>query len=469
MKKEFSGKNVRDFLKNVDNISGMEYEYFTSNKLEVEYTPKNTVLKNVFRKELLKILDNNFSGKKIPKERRSGKKYVLEFELEEEFSNNIVSTQMQEKGAVWIFNQVLRNSNPNAKFSSIEDIKKYSKYDELKKIFGGEVPKDWLESYLKQQEKMIEIFQSPDWDEFKYSGSGSFMQYIKEVSSGLGYRYETWNPSDIWLVKKQSHVEKEINENIGKDGRTKGQTIYELNDLLRKLIKEKRVVGVSLKKVSGKKAKFEYVNIDSRIFDNKVLKRVKKEYNVPRSNIKIKLDLSLNNEKTKFNTQDLTVKVGNASNFQIKDNDGRFRNFGNLKFEYSPTSSSARGGKSPIEKVEELLKSNKLNFKNNHKNFITSWTDKEDLKNKLKPYRMKIDQIQKSVNIGSISTDRAIENFEVMFEQNKYLANSKLMQLEFIWQVLQITPSNNFEEFWTDMIWISLKKGKDFAPHGKLY
>jgi hypothetical protein len=73
------------------------------------------------------------------------------------------------------------------------------------------------------------------------------------------------------------------------------------------------------------------------------------------------------------------------------------------------------------------------------------------------------------VNIGSISTDRAIENFEVMFEQNKYLANSKLMQLEFIWQVLQITPSNNFEEFWTDMIWISLKKGKDFAPHGKLY
>jgi len=471
MKKSFTAKNIILFFKDKDNISGTRFDYFISNKLEIKFEPKNTVLKNIFKRDLLKLFKDNFLQEKIPKEIKNGKKYILEFEVEQEYDTFQVSAEIQEKGTVWIFNQVLRNSDKNAKFSSVEDIKKHPKYGELKKIFGGEVPRDWLESYLKQQEKMIQLFKSPEWDLFEYKGSGTFMQYIMDLVKKLGYSYPSWNPSDIWLVKEKDEVKKEIDENLKKDGRTQGQTIYELNDILRKLIREKRVIGLSLKKVSGKKAKFEYVNIDSRIFDDKILKRVKKKYNVPRSNIKIKLNLSLNNEKNSFKTQDLTINVGNNSRFQIKDNDGRFRNFGNLKFEYSPSSSSARGGKAPVEKVEELMKVNNVSFKNKYQNYITSWSSQEDLKNKLKIYKKKIEQIKNNVEIVVNTSDEAIENFELMFGEggNKYLANSKLMQLEFIWQVLQITPSNNYEEFWTDMIWISLKKGKDFAPHGKLF
>ena len=48
--------------------------------------------------------------------------------------------------------------DPKVKFSTIQDIKTHPDYDELKRVFGGEVPNDWLESYLKQQKKM---FQSP--------------------------------------------------------------------------------------------------------------------------------------------------------------------------------------------------------------------------------------------------------------------------------------------------------------------
>ena len=469
MKKSSTVKNIRNFFDNKDNISGIDFEYFTlKNKLEIEFTPRNIVQKNFFKKELLKLLKDNFLEEMVPIETKKNKKYVFYFELvEDSVYVGAIPTKVQEKGTVWIFNQVLRNSNSNAKFSSIDDIKNHKKYKELKDIFDGEVPNDWLVSYLKQQEKMIQLYRSPEWDVFEYDGNNTFMQYIKKLATDLGYSYPTWNPSDIWLVKNKEEVKKEINDNIMKDGRTQGQTIYELNDILRKLLQEKRVVGVSLKKVSGRRAQFEYVNIDSRLFDDKILKRAKKRYNVARSNIKIKLELSLDNKQTSFKTQDLTVKVGNNFRFQIKDNSGTFRNFGNLKFESSSSSAAARSGKAPVEKVEELLKSNGVSFQNDNKKYPKTL---EEFESKIEIYKNKIEKLKRFVEIGVNSSDEAIENFRIMFKTgNKYMANSKLIQLEFISKVLEINPSSKYEEFWTDMVWISLKKGKDFAPFGKLY
>jgi hypothetical protein len=469
MKKSSTTKNIRNFFNSVDNIAGINFEYFTSkNKLEIEFIPKNTAQKNQFKKELLQLLKDNFLEEMVPFESKKNKKNIFYFEIvEDSVYSGTIPTKIQEKGTVWIFNQVLRNTDPSTKFLSIDDIKNHKKYNELKTIFNGEVPKDWLASYLKQQEKMIELYQSPEWDVFEYNGSNTFMQYIIEISSDLGYSYSTWNPSDIWLVKDKEKVKKEISKNIMKDGKTKGQTIYELNDILRKLLQEKRLIGISLKKVSGKKAQFQYVNIDSRVFDDKILKRVKKTYNVPRSNIKIKLELSLNNNQTSFKTQDLTVKLGNNFRFQIKDNSGTFRNFGNLKFESSSSSAAARSGKSPVEKVEELLKTNGVTFKNDNKEYPKTL---EEFESKIQIYKNKIEKLKRFAELGVNSSDEAIENFRIMFETgNKYMANSKLIQLDFISKVLEMNPSSKYEEFWTDMVWISLKKGKDFAPFGKLY
>ena len=49
--------------------------------------------------------------------------------------------------------------------------------------------------------------------------------------------------------------------------------------------------------------------------------------------------------------------------------------------------------------------------------------------------------------------------------KSRAVAQSKLMQLHFFSDVLSI---KNYAEFWTDLLYLSLKVGKRFAPHGKL-
>lgn len=386
-------------------------------------------------------------------------------------NDNPTATQ-QEKGTVWIFNKVVRNQNPSKKFLSIDDIKNDPDYPELKKIFGGEVPNSWLESYLKQQEKIFKIYSSPEWDFFEYNGSGTFRDFIEDKVKSLGIsKYADWSPADIWLVKDKQKVKDEIETHIGKNSITSGQTITQLNDILRQMFKEKRVVGISLKKISGKYAIYEEVNV--RVLNtDRLLKRAKKNYTVKKRDIKIKLDLSLKNNRNEIEmqTQDLTVKLGSKYKFQIKHLGGSYDKFDNLKFEGTPIgTSAARGGKSQTDKVVKLMSSNGLTFKNNHNDYPKT---KESFVKNYKKYLIMFNKIKTSVDVSIKNENEFVNSFLEMFKSSKkniIIANSKLMQLDFISQVLSISPKNKYEEFWTDMFWLSIRKGNDFGPHGKLY
>ncbi len=460
--------NFFNKLKYIDNFVIDNVE-FTKDGVEITFVVKSNYEGEVELK-INNLLEKNFNT--VPKLTSKGMvrgKYKILIETTQSYNNNPTAAQ-QEKGSIWIFNKVLKNKDSKAKFSTIQDIKTNPDYDELKRIFGGEVPNDWLDSYLKQQKKMFEIYASPEWDEFKYSGSNSFMDYIKDKVKSLGIKkYADWTPADIWMVKNQKLIEEEIENELSKNGSIPTQTVNELNDILRRLFKEKKVVGVSLKKISGKESKFEQVNV--RIpTDDRILRRQKNSYNVPKSKIKILLDLSYSSLKKSFGTQDLTVKLGNNYKFQIKNLSGNDRSFDNLKFEGTPVgSSSARGGKAPTEMVVELIKSNGFVFKNDHNNYPKNLEQFE--KNKEKYLKM-FNKVKRFATTNISNDTEFILNFSRMFSSDKkniIIANSKLMQLEFISKVLEITPSPKYEEFWTDMFWISIRKGKNFGPHGKLY
>jgi len=383
--------------------------------------------------------------------------------------NTNPSASQQEKASVWIFNKVVRNTNRNKVYTTVEGIKKDKDYDELKKIFGGDIPYDWLQSYLKQQEKIFDVYASTDWEVFEYRGSGTFRNFIEDKVKSLGItKIADWSPVDIWLVKDKQKVEDEINQHIGKNGITGGQTIDQLNDILRQLFKEKRVVGISLKKVSGEKAIFEEVNI--RIGNERTLRRAKKQYTTPKSETKLKLDLSLKNKGGGIvpGTQDLKVKLGKKYEFQIKSNGGSSK-FDNLKFEGSIPGSSAKGGKAQVDKVIDLLKSNGLNFDNKYQKYPMNLEQFEKSKNK---YALMFEEIKKSCTTNIQKKEDFISNFQSLFsssKQNLHIANSKLMQLDFIYQVLTLKPNQKYEEFWTDMFWLSIRKGPKFGPFGKLY
>ena len=46
---------------------------------------------------------------------------------------------------------------------------------------------------------------------------------------------------------------------------------------------------------------------------------------------------------------------------------------------------------------------------------------------------------------------------------------SQLMQLYFLDRSERIKPKEKYTEFWTDMLFLSIKKGDRFGPFGKLY
>jgi len=68
---------------------------------------------------------------------------------------------------------------------------------------------------------------------------------------------------------------------------------------------------------------------------------------------------------------------------------------------------------------------------------------------------------------GTTSYDQFESTIKEMFESDsakrRAIAQSKLMQLNFFSDVMKADS-----EFWTDLLYMSLKVGKRFAPHGKL-
>jgi len=358
--------------------------------------------------------------------------------------------QMSEKGTVWIFNRALIN---NIRYNSIEDIKRDPKFNELKKIWRGSVPDAWLLSYYKQQEEMLKKFGSSEWSRFKY-GSGSFMDFIKDVLRTLNInsenklRYEQWNPTDIWMIKKNSITK--IKRQISKNIKRRSQTIIELNDLLRSLIKNKELIGISLKKIGTGDAKFIYINVDI----DGVESLVRDNTNI---NVVSNIEYSLDQLQCK-------VEFDGGDKIQITNNTGQNKP-DNLKFEVIIKKSGGKGGKVVIKDLSDLMKNYGKNFSNNYKRYPLTSENYERNKNE---YKQLVNILkQKKVISSNISFNEFDDAILNLYENDKpYYAITKLMELKFLSAAIQINDQN---EFWTDMYYLGLKVGNKFAPHGKLY
>ena len=186
------------------------------------------------------------------------------------------------------------------------------------------------------------------------------MKFISEVVKnkfGISKK-DAWDPADIWCIKNEKKVISEITSIMKKN---EYETINELNTLLRTYFKERKIVGVSLKKVSGKQAKYEEINVSED------LEYLKEDYSFDVSSIKI--DLSLQpGSKIKMGTQDTTIVLnavedGKSVKIKYQITTISSSRFNNLKFE--PTASShaaARLGKAPVDMVLGVLKEYGVKF-----------------------------------------------------------------------------------------------------------
>lgn len=369
-------------------------------------------------------------------------------------------TRMQELGSAWIFKRVL---NDNVKYRSSEDIIKDKKFSELVKLYPA-INKQWIDNYFAQQKKILQEFSGTQFTEF--TREGGFMDFITELvrTKFKIAKKDSWDPADIWCVKNETKVINDIKKVM--DTREGMASLAELNAMMRTLYQQRILVGVSLKLISGKEAKYEEVNLDQALFPDV------KNYNFNVSSMKCPLGLK---EGTKFTTQDARVVVDALEkgqkqkfDFQIKPN--TTSDFANLKFE--PTASGAakaRLGKTPLDKLALLLRKYKVNFKNSYKEYPMS--SKEFNSPESITYAKKVFNHIKThgVDVGDVnSADEFIKNIQKVFVTEPHIATSKLMQINFLYGVTSLSKEK-MDSLFTDMSFLAQKKGREFGPFGKLY
>jgi len=368
-------------------------------------------------------------------------------------------TKMQELGSAWIFRRAL---NDNVKYNSPDDIRKDKKFSELIKIYPA-INDSWIKAYYAQQKRILQEFAGTKFTEF--TRDGGFMDFItKLVAQKFKIpKKDSWDPADIWCVQNESKVISEVKNAMSKEGMA---SIVELNAVMRTLYKERKLVGISLKLISGKEAKYEEVNLDESLFPDV------KNYNFDVSSMKCFFGLK---NGVYFETQDCRVVVDviedgkpQKIDFQIKPN--TTSELANLKFE--PTmkgASAARLGKTPLDKLATLLQKYNVDFINSYKKYPKTSQEFND-PTSIKYAKQAFDHIKtKGVDVGNCKTsDEMVKNFQVVFTKDPHIATSKLMQLNFLYHVTSL-PKEKMDDLFTDMTFLAQKKGREFGPFGKLY
>ena len=418
--------------------------------------PKKTVAsKKVVDVNLKTFLNQNLKGKVYNvRFRETSKKTGSK-------APDAMTTEMQEKGSKYVFEYVLENKKSG--YTNLQSFKSDQKMvDGLKKIYP-DVDDDWFDVFYKQHKVILDKFAGSQITKFDHSGKGSFMNKITEIiNKNFGIaKKDNWNPADIWGVRGSSKdVIIKVEEAVY--GSRDSQTIQQLNSLMRGMYKSKELVGISLKKTSGKEALWEEYNIEQLTL-NEI-----NDYKYNEINI-------IYNLKATAATQALDTAVqlrqsggGAEYNFQITSNDTS-RDSQNLKFESKPIGSAkARGGKAQIKAVEALLDDNGVGgYKNRHQNYPKNI---EEFGQSKKHYENMFNNIRTKVTTDCKDGDEFVEVIVKIFVGEKpWVAQSKLMQLTFLDHALKVSPKKKYTEFWTDMLFISIKKGDRFGPFGKLY
>ena len=216
------------------------------------------------------------------------------------------------------------------------------------------------------------------------------------------------------------------------------------------------MIGLSLKKIDPKeKANFVYVNKDPKKIEFAQVEEVKM------SDITIEIKTE---ETVDGMSQGGYVLFGKYTINVIRTPGS---GFSNLKYESVIKGSGGRGGAAPVDLVATMLKS-KIpghTYVNRHQDYPET---ADDFKNDKRNYERMYDSLKTNINGTKNYAEfrsRILKMYRSDNSKSRAVAQSKLMQLHFFSDVLS---NKKDAEFWTDLLYLSLKVGKRFAPHGKL-
>jgi hypothetical protein len=388
-------------------------------------------------------------------------------------------TRRQELTTAWLFRRALKN---NKTYKDVEDMLKDKVF--VTEIIGekskpGIFPEvlfpsntTWLNSFVLQQRKFFDEFAGSKFTEF--SREHGFMDYIsKLVKKRFGIsKKDTWNPADIWCIQNEKKIIDEIDEVIKKHGLG---TLDELNVLLRTMFKDRRVVGISLKK-TGKEVHYKEFNVDEGLsfISNKqnsfVVTAIKSDF---------KWNASTKKYKANYSSIAFTVvENGHKEDFTIGIKSNSLSHFKGLVFTpKSVKNSSAQEGGAPINMIIELMaKFGISGFENKWQDYPKNALEfKQQEKKYLDMFKTVLRNPMIDLNVTSASTfvdDMLMQCITPVKDNDTgdgtIICNSKLMQLHFFYLISKLSR-DEINEFFTEMFFLGQKRGKRFGPFGKIY
>lgn len=375
-------------------------------------------------------------------------------------------TRMQELTSAWIFRRAL---NDNKKYKDADDIIKDTKFQTevigttTKKGIYPFIDVDWLGTFFKQQKRFLDEFSSARFKEF--SVEGGFMDWVsKLVNQKYGInKKDAWDPADVWCIQNENEVKKQITSAINETS-----DIEVLNAELRTLFNERKVVGISLKKVASKQpqARYQEVNIKEGVLFT--------SGKHPTFAIKeIRCDLKMlengtfkaNDSKIFFTVEYTKEKLNYTLTIRTS---GRTYRPGNQIYEFQEPGAAAQIGKAPVELIEEAAMRHKhMNFDNDWHNFPSTV---EEFNSQKSEWRSVFNKIKHKVKTNITSDEEFIGSIikMLMDKENYGTANSKLMQMNFLENFIDL-GEKEMEKFITDLFFLAEKRGKGFGPFGKIY
>ena len=346
-----------------------------------------------------------------------------------------------------------------------------------KSPFSQKIEENWFKTFYKQNERILKEFSNAQFTVFDRDDKDGFMMwFMKTIRDYFKIsNKDSYNPADIWLIHKRDVNREVILKEL--EGPKGTQTIEELNQIMRKLYKERKVVGLSLKLISGQQAKYQEVNLDDKFFKAVENKKGEFDYNL----LKVKFDLSTygKGKSGGFTTQDAVLTLGikgtEIAKFQVKGN--TTSRLSNLKIEGTGKGEAARLGKAPLALVTKLTagKPYKAKFMNNATDEPTS---KSEFDNRSKEFERMYNELVRNMKQKGIPLETKImpkdfiKNMRIAFEgRTPWIANSKLLQLRFLHMVSKF-KKDEIHEYMPDLIFLCQKIGRNvfpFGPFGKLY
>ncbi len=419
-------------------------------------------------------------------------------------------TRMQELGSAWVFKRAIQD-NAATKWESWESLKSDSDtFDEIDNIWykiGGvywndSADDEWLESFYKQQEALLQKIGQPNFTEFTRDGgqdgspyilpdsktSGKpFMQWIEEylqTEFKIGNK-DNWNPADIWLIQDEEKWKKLIENATKAPRRTKGSMkaqLSQLNQIFRILFRNRQLMGISLKKVGGGPAKYVEVNVTQEYFKKIESAQMKltgvrcylgtKRINIKKDTNKksdtfgqmivdkkaeersIRKGLGTTGYPT-IETQDTVLTIEDTDNdvtYNVQIKNTSTDKMDNLKFE--PTEkgkSSARMGKATRAFVFDIMKAYGIltKFPQVHQNYpktktAFNRTKMNAVEKQIKNIQTKCKSLGFTADMGDVSPSLAsvigvINIKETMDRKGEaWTANSKLQQISFLNAILSL-------------------------------